>query len=1163
MLKFSQKFKNQQGIIHILGLMVVVAAIGVILFLLIASSAPLKNKLLSSLFPKKSSFAAQNLPDFDSLTTFKVFGQAAIGETSRNMVTNNKMYHGAGVTVDRTSIPNKIYVVDTGNNRILGYNGVGRCTSSGVACNIDSDCGTGSTCVVDGTKPADIVIGQSDFSSAACNRDNNQGFNKSPSADSLCLMSYPFVSNTAEEWMRLNIDTDNYGNLYVPDTHNNRFLKFNAPFSSDKSNGKGDSIADFVWGQPNFTTNGANNGGALPPFNPPTNKSVHIGMDTFGVTARGISPDPQGNVWVADSFNHRVLRFPLNSNTAELVLGQNDFTSIGTVNCFDGSNTQPPLNKMCNPSLAKVNPSTGELYVLEEYSGPFRARILVFTPPFNNGMSATKVLMPTSGPNTRDCGSVYCFQATGFEFNNYKQNEYANGVIWVNEQQNNRTVLLDKDGNVLKIIGAKDSIGVGGDSQYPGCGVWDDPNQFNLFWPGGSIGFDNGNNIYLADEVFNRVSRYALPYDLRTVTDQLGTRQCLPFANGGIMKGGSKNVLGDEKLGESNGLVVANGQLIVRDENRGIKIWNDYLNKPKFSSKPDIFIKQADLPGGNKMAQAVDENNRLWHISGGGGLAAYQLPFKGNDEKLRLGVIRASVRLFWADDGTEIPGSYDGSIAFDSVNKALYVHSTQSNRIFRIRNYNDLFNGDLYAKLQVDMVLGQGNKTETRCNRGQTQPSATGLCNGSDMKFDKQGNLYVVENNYECHPNDRIIVYLKEDLANAQGMFPNLEAKRVFVGNSFTQGATCDGSRLTEPFSPVSVAFDSQNHLVVANDGAYGGYGYGSGHESERHMNQLWYYNDPLNKQTPDKKINLPMGVPAEMTFDANDNLLIQDGTWYRVFMVNLKTDPSLLISTIPPTPTPIPTPTPVCKYINSVTPTYTCGTNMYRVAGYQCADGYYGILGNSTTCKTNADWSIDAQSACLNHKVCVLPTPTPMATPIPTPKPTPVPTPLPTPGSGPAKLVFVTTAKYRGDLGGIAGADAKCQAAADGVGGVVAGKTWKAWISIPSSGVQTRLSHGTGPYKLLNGTVIANLWSDLVDGVLLAPINVNQSGNTVSETITWSNTSILGNSAVSSSPYACYDFTSTSGTSDGGSSAYTDGRWTQKVNNSCSSLLSLYCFEQ
>lgn len=62
--------QNQRGVVHILGLLVALAAIGIIAFLLISSSAPFKNNLFSKLFPKPASRAdtIADLSNYNLLT---------------------------------------------------------------------------------------------------------------------------------------------------------------------------------------------------------------------------------------------------------------------------------------------------------------------------------------------------------------------------------------------------------------------------------------------------------------------------------------------------------------------------------------------------------------------------------------------------------------------------------------------------------------------------------------------------------------------------------------------------------------------------------------------------------------------------------------------------------------------------------------------------------------------------------------------------------------------------------------------------------------------------------------------------------------------------------------------------------------------------------------
>ena len=158
---------------------------------------------------------------------------------------------------------------------------------------------------------------------------------------------------------------------------------------------------------------------------------------------------------------------------------------------------------------------------------------------------------------------------------------------------------------------------------------------------------------------------------------------------------------------------------------------------------------------------------------------------------------------------------------------------------------------------------------------------------------------------------------------------------------------------------------------------------------------------------------------------------------------------------------------------------------------------------------------------------------------------------------------VFATSSSYQGNLGGLAGADAKCQerAAAAGLTGI-----YKAWLSDSTTDARDRLTHGSRPYKLVDGTTIANNWADLTDASLLAPINKTESGGTPAMW-TWSSTLTDGSKAGGA---YCNDWTTTDpshlygafgvGRTDSSGEAWThtpSGGWY------CENYQVLYCFEQ
>lgn len=181
---------------------------------------------------------------------------------------------------------------------------------------------------------------------------------------------------------------------------------------------------------------------------------------------------------------------------------------------------------------------------------------------------------------------------------------------------------------------------------------------------------------------------------------------------------------------------------------------------------------------------------------------------------------------------------------------------------------------------------------------------------------------------------------------------------------------------------------------------------------------------------------------------------------------------------------------------------------------------------------------------------------------------PTP-PTPTPTPTLT-GNRVFVTSSEYNGNLGGAAGGDTKCQESVDAVG---LGGTWKAWLSEATANgdANSRLHHSQSPYKLLDGSIIANNWTDLTDQTLSHPINLTETGQVISEVPNywnvWTNTWTNGTVYDTQPSLTCNNWNSASSTMTGrgGSTTETNYKWTASEfsGHPCNSLSKLYCFEQ
>jgi sugar lactone lactonase YvrE len=177
----------------------------------------------------------------------------------------NTMYGPNGVAVNAAG---QLLVSDLNNSRILGFAGA---PASG--------------------DPAAFVLGQPDLVTGA-----------------------PGLSDTVIAGASA-LAFDAAGNLWAADAPNNRVLRFTAPFASG-------AAATFVLGQSGYLLGAANRGGA-------------VGANTLDWPA-GVAVDAGGNVWVSDSGSSRVLRWTAASvgaafaspgPSADTVLGQALLTS--------------------------------------------------------------------------------------------------------------------------------------------------------------------------------------------------------------------------------------------------------------------------------------------------------------------------------------------------------------------------------------------------------------------------------------------------------------------------------------------------------------------------------------------------------------------------------------------------------------------------------------------------------------------------------------------------------------------------------------------------------------------------------------------------------------------------------------------------------------------
>lgn len=311
-------------------------------------------------------------PTTDQPVAEAVFGQPDfISSTNNNGgIADKTLNIPVGLAIDANG---NLWVTDAGNQRILRFD---------------------NAATLGNFANASVVVGQPNFVSSTA---NNGGI----------------ADNRLSGPNDVHIDAN--GNLWVADRGNSRVLRY--------ANATGlmtNASASIVLGQPNFTSNTANNGGiAANRMNEPP----------------GVFVDTNDNLWVADRLNHRVLRFA-NANTlstnaaASQVLGQPDFVSNTPNNGGIGANT------LIRPNRAIVD-DNGNLYIQDGNNN----RVLIFLSAAAKGdfANADFVLGQVDfisngngiGPSVVDTdgelGPTFAFDPT-------------RGILWLSDVDNNRVL---------------------------------------------------------------------------------------------------------------------------------------------------------------------------------------------------------------------------------------------------------------------------------------------------------------------------------------------------------------------------------------------------------------------------------------------------------------------------------------------------------------------------------------------------------------------------------------------------------------------------------------------------------------------------------------------------------------------------------------------------
>jgi len=859
--------------------------------------------LLCGLFPN-TALAENPLPNHPYIFE-KALGQPDKKNTMINRISPSSAFHVGGVHVDRDSTPNRIYVADSGNNRILCFNGWKDFFEPG--------------------NEADRVIGQlSLWDSGAANGNNTQ--RPAPTASTIAFQPFP-VSSTLESPRSIHMATDADNNLYVADLGNNRVLRFPDPFAIPQGEPQ---VADLVWGQADFES--------FESADPPTASSLLFEWYQGHVFSGGVDVDGNGNVWIADTGNSRVLRFPAGSNEAEadLVLGQPDFTTRRYDNTYEVSKWDKDMDKMFKPLSVRVQSTTGDVYVLEG-ERPRLNRIMVFEPPFTNGMEASRIVgeagrlhitdwltpdefstQPPADPsewsreNYPDVGDrhvrrpsgIYWARGFGFDPTN-------DDMLWLGD--NNKRImqihmLPNGDWEWADVIGY-------GSGVFDRSSPWGHethyilPDDFNnvppingihgyIIQPDGEIGFYNdGSNDYLlfgcaTNRSFDAygVSRIQLPIQRQGIPPNdfviCDSTMCSPFWND----------YSGRTMQNTYGMSCSGSQVYVSDGER-ILVWEDIHSAGTFAHADyvigkDDFETNYEFSGIIAAGGGVGTQTTGHHIGSGNDymfavhdrnrkIVIFELPITGsmNDPGDIVKTLNQT-NVVWADDSQPVSFQAWG-LVYDEVNDALWVSDIEKNRILRI--------SDPLGAARVDMVIGQANKTDGDDNAGSgwENPNRHGFAVPWNLSLDNFNNLYIVDSGFEGRVdsgNLRVVRYDAATIVPEPGnIFPLPDADGVFCEPDFESRGTYVEHR---PNVPTWVCFDQNNHMILLVD-AYWNEPY----------ERVWYYETPHMGETPQPGyiLNLAFGQAATAWFmdaaenqlDAKQHLILQDHTWNRILYVD------------------------------------------------------------------------------------------------------------------------------------------------------------------------------------------------------------------------------------------------------------------------------------
>jgi sugar lactone lactonase YvrE len=730
-----------------------------------------------------------------------VLGQLDLIHGGINMAKANSLYFPSFVTVDSQ---HHLYVVDGGNNRILGW--------------------LNEASLANG-QSADLVIGQPDFQAASCNDGTQPGDMNGVGPDSLCL-EYPSpFTNTSQSG---GIAVDESGNIFVSDTGNHRVLEYNSPFDSCASFPCVGPSANLVIGQPDFVSNLCNQGNFLPS------------------AGRLCATDAKGNFYVSDPGNYRVLEYntPLDPKSGEPGAGDGQADAV-----FGASDFNSPSD--CEGSivcgaLGVAIDEPGNLYV----AAAGRNLVVEFNAPLdpNSGEPGAGDNLPDNLFGFSTTGGCAVFDgipdATSLCFPSSVSVD-SSGNVYVADTGNSRIVEYNTPfnpssgepgaGNVIadEVIGQPDLTSGNCNQGPPGSSQFSTlAGNATLCRPFG-IAVDGAGRLVVGDSANSRTIFFPVKpgAPAETASQVLGQ---LDMVHDGI------NLVDGRSLNFPQGAVADSaGHFYVADLNGRILGWRDIasfqngqaadlvIGQPDFASIRCDGVNATSVCGPRGLA--VDSSGDLFVADvNGNRILEFDSPFNACESYPCVGQPAARVigqPTFSSGDcnnGNTKPSAFTlcgpFGIAMDGRNN-LYVADYGNSRVLeydgRLKN---LRRSKKHHRIAANRVFGQTTVSNGTCNGNgllvPPSPDQRSLCSPTAVALDHAGNLLVVDSN-----NNRVVEYSmslrhshiggpKADLVLGQTDFVSATLGCSLLGGTTTDSQFC---------SPIGVATDSSGDVFVSD----------------------------------------------------------------------------------------------------------------------------------------------------------------------------------------------------------------------------------------------------------------------------------------------------------------------------------------------------------